>query len=440
MNINVKPEKIKQDDNGKLKKEIRKKTNDKCLYKCESKLDANEYKKIAKYFPQIYWSYVVRGLICNLILSAAITILSKSFIEVLVFFIIYQVYLMFYYKIRLGHFMERGFNKAVKMNTIDPDIYVEFYDGYLIRKSETVTRKIKYSEVDKCIESDKNFYLKDSIKNIIVIIKKDKCDVELMNFIRKTFENLEKHLGDSSKTKRIKKYSNPDFIKRVMSILFVITIVSFWLAMLSFSLVNELIPHHYINQFKNMWVFWCWLPIPILSIILGIKFNKAKLKCTQNIVAGFIVGILLIIFGAFCLMPTASVDYKEIDKYRNIIDAKLPKNGELVIENWDVCSSEDKTECTIINAYYNNVDVSDLVNSVENSNNWFLSKKIKSALEIFIPLGIYSDEDAYYSIYNKTTNQYNTLPEVAGNYEIYVSKYDKSDKHLEIYEFKYNYK
>lgn len=84
--------------------------------------------------------------------------------------------------------------------------------------------------------------------------------------------------------------------------------------------------------------------------------------------------------------------------------------------------------------------MNDLINSIENSNNWILSKEIKSELKILIPSQLKFDFDAYYSIYNKTTNEYNTLPTIASNYEIYAMKYDKSDKHLEIYKFDYNYK
>ena len=53
--------------------------------------------------------------------------------------------------------------------------------------------------------------------------------------------------------------------------------------------------------------------------------------------------------------------------------------------------------------------MNDLVNSIENSNNWILSKEIKSELKILIPSQLKSDFDDYYSIYNKATNEYNYL-------------------------------
>ena len=139
------------------------------------------------------------------------------------------------------------------------------------------------------------------------------------------------------------------------------------------------------------------------------------------------------------MFPTFSKDYNEINQYKEIIDAELPNNGTLEIQDWGTYFDEDKTEYTIINAYYDKEDVKGLVDSIENSDNWVLSNKIKSYLKIFIPSQLRSDDDAYYSIYNKTTNQYNNLPENSGDYEVYAMKYDKSDKHLEIHKFKISY-
>ncbi len=239
---------------------------------------------------------------------------------------------------------------------------------------------------------------------------------------------------------KIEKYPHKTFIKNGMIILFIVTIASLWLALFSLAFISGTRPPYGFNFLKNTWIFWCFLPIPILSIILGFKYKRAGFKCTKNIVGGFIIAFLLLVYGAFCLIPTFSMNYDEIDKYRDIVDAELPSNGELEIQDWDTYFDEDKTEYTIIIAYYDKENVNDLVSSIENSNNWILSKDIKSELRIFIPSTLYSDADAYYSIYNKTTGQYNSLPEKTGDYEIYAMKYDISDKHLEIHKFKYSYK
>lgn len=441
----VKPEEVEAKEKNQLKEEKvvekpKKRANEKYLFVCENILDSYEYKKMAKYFPKrMYWVLVIRGTFLNLILSAIIAIFAQSWIATSIFFIIYQTYLMVIYKVRLEHFAEKVFNTREKRGEIDTNLKTEFYDDYLIRKSDKTSITIDYSEISKCIENDTNFYLEYSQRNMILIIQKNRCELELISFIRNTFKDLENHLGDGSSYKGVKKYHHPNFIKNGMIILLLITIASLWGALWSVSLVNKINPQHGFNFIKNTWVFWCWLPIPILSIILGFKYKNAGFKCTKNIVAGFIIGFLLLIYGSFCLFPTFSEDYSKIDTYRNIIDAELPDNGDLEIQNWDSYFDEDKTEYTIINAYYDKEDVSNFVSSIENNDNWVLSKKIKSELKILIPSQLRSDNDAYFSIYNSTTNQYNTLPDTSGDYEIYAMKYDRSDKQLEIHKFKYSY-
>ena len=434
--IVVKSEELKEE----VKKETKKKSNSKCLYTCESKIDAYEYKRMAKYFPQMYWAYVIWGTILNLIITSIIAILSRNLVATLIFFVAYQIFLMILYKVRLEHFAEKSFNSMQKKGISDTEIHTEFYEDYFVRQGEVETIKINYNDIDRCVETDTNFYLKFGKKNKIIFIQKNCCDLELISFIREKFKDLENHLGDNSNFKGVKKYHNPSFIKTFMIILFIITICSLWGALWTMTLVDKINPQHGFNFTKNAWVFWCWLPVPLLSIILGFKYKNAGFKCTKNIVGGFIIGFLLLIYGSFCLFPTFSQDYSKIDTYRNIIDAKIPDNGELEIQDWGTYFDEDKTNYTIINAYYDKEDVSNLVSSIENNSNWILSKEIKSELKILIPSQLRSDDDAYYSIYNKTTNEYNTLPEIAGNYEIYAMKYDKSDKQLEIHKFNYSYK
>lgn len=96
---------------------------------------------------------------------------------------------------------------------------------------------------------------------------------------------------EKEKTRNIK------LISIFMIILFIVTICSLLGALWSVSLVDEINPQHGLNFTKNMWAFWCWLPIPILSIILGFKYKKVGLKCTKNIVGGFIIGFLLLVYG-----------------------------------------------------------------------------------------------------------------------------------------------
>lgn len=249
---------------------------------------------------------------------------------------------------------------------------------------------------------------------------------------------MKNFLNDNSNIET--KITNKKTISTLMIILFIVTLCCLWGALLSMSLIDEIIPQHGFNFVKNAWVFWCWLPIPIASIVLGFIYKNKGIKCTKNIVAGFIIGFLLLVYGSFCLFPTFSKDYRMIDDYKEYIDASIPTNGELEIQNWNTYFEDDKTEYVVINAYYDKEDVSELVSSIENNENWILSTQIKSKLKIFLPIDFYPSNNVYYSVYNKTNNEYNTVPNKAGKYEIYVISYNKELKQLSIHKYKYDFK
>ena len=430
---------VKSELKDESKKGLRKQSNNKCLYTCESIIDGYEYKKMVKYFPQIYWAYVFWITFLNLLISAIIAIVSKSFVTTLGFFTVYQLFIMILYKVRLEYYAERSFNKMVKNGTSETKLHTEFYDDYFIRQGETSTFKIKYDDIVRCVETDTNFYLKWDKESKIIFIQKNACELELIHFIRSKFNNLESYIGNDKKVKPIRKSHNPVFVKNGMIILFIITIASFWGASYSVSLVDKINPKHGFSFVKNAWVFWCWLPVPILSIILGFKYKRVGYKCTKNIIGGFIIGFLLLLYGLFYFFPTYSRNYEELNNYKYMIDATLPANGDLEIQEVGTYFDDDKTDYVVINVYYDKEDTTNLESSIKNSNKWILSNYINSNLKVVVPSIFYSGDDIYYSLYNKTLNVYNSLPSNSGEYEMYAMKYSISNKMLEIHKFKYKY-
>lgn len=422
---------------------MNKEKKNRCLYKCESITDGYEYSKMAKYFPKrIYWVYVKLVTLLNFVITGFISLLFKNWIISLIFFVLLEIYIFIYYKTCLESVTERFQNNRIKKGLAEASGENEFYEDYIIINHKKSSVTINYSEISRCVETDTNFYLEYPNKNLIIIIQKNKCDLELINFIRSKFKNLENNLGDSSNFKGVDNFKNTDntlSISYFMTFLFILTIGSLWGALWSYSLIDELNPQHAFNFLKNTWIFWCWLPIPITSIVLGYKYKNKGINCTKNIVGGFIIVFLLLIYGSFCLMPTFNEDYSKINDYKNYIDANIPSSGELEIHYWGNYFDDDKKEYSIINVYYDKEDVSDLVSSIENSKNWILSTKIKSELKILLPSQFRAKEDLYYSVYNKTINEYNTIPNESGVYEIYAMKYDKTKKELTIHKYKLMY-
>lgn len=422
---------------------MNKEKKNRCLYKCESITDGYEYSKMAKYFPKrIYWVYVKLVTLLNFVITGFISLLFKNWIISLIFFVLLEIYIFIYYKTCLESVTERFQNNRIKKGLAEASGENEFYEDYIIINHKKSSVTINYSEISRCVETDTNFYLEYPNKNLIIIIQKNKCDLELINFIRSKFKNLENNLGDSSNFKGVDNFKNTDntlSISYFMTFLFILTIGSLWGALWSYSLIDELNPQHAFNFLKNTWIFWCWLPIPITSIVLGYKYKNKGINCTKNIVGGFIIVFLLLIYGSFCLMPTFNEDYSKINDYKNYIDANIPSSGELEIHYLGNYFDDDKKEYSIINVYYDKEDVSDLVSSIENSKNWILSTKIKSELKILLPSQFRAKEDLYYSVYNKTINEYNTIPNESGVYEIYAMRYDKTKKELTIHKYKLMY-
>lgn len=230
-------------------------------------------------------------------------------------------------------------------------------------------------------------------------------------------------------------------IKIFMLFLFILTILSFFAAFVLWGSMNGR-PENAGGFFftSTTYVYWLFLPIPILSIILGYRYKKLGIKCTKNIVAGYIISVLLILYGSFCLISFSdSKDYSEINSYKKIINAPLPSNGKLELFKWDYNSDDNKTNSKTLYVNYFNEDTEKLEESIKQNETWILSTQIDEKLRFLVP-GYVTGKNIYFSIYNKTLNEYNALPDNFGNYKIYTMMYDTSKKLLQIDEFNYYYK
>lgn len=94
----------------------------------------------------------------------------------------------------------------------------------------------------------------------------------------------------------------------------------------------------------------------------------------------------------------------------------------------------------MLEAFYSKNQSKIIENSIKESKNWILRKDLSSNLKIFFSQSFISGENSYYSVYNKTNNEYNKVPDESGEYEIYAIKYDFDDDVLEIDKFNYFYK
>lgn len=409
---------------------------EKVLFEIETNLNKEEIMKTASVFKKdLYKAYAIYSIFLNLVLTAVIGLTTGSILITLIFFIIYEVYLLIYFYINLEKYYYKSFEKSVKKGVSSFKGSSQFFEDYFIKKGTSVSYNIKYSDIDRFIETDTNMYMSCKKIGIIIILQREKCSDDLVLFLEKKLNNVNE-IYENRKKKKIK---NADNINKLMNVLFVFSILSIFLGIWTtdFFTVNSF------DFFRNLWILLCYLPIPLLSIILGFKYNNCGLKYTKNIVCGFIVGTLLFAFGiSSFLIPKDffGADYSKINDYRKYIDADIPENGTInQIVNLDSID-DSKSETEYIDVYYEKNESKVLEKSIINNDNWLLYKDMKSTLKIFMGPYNYYDEDTYVSIYNKTTNEYNSLPDKTGKYEFYVSVYNIKHKNLNINKFIYSYK
>lgn len=64
---------------------------------------------------------------------------------------------------------------------------IDFYEDHLVSRGKHKIIEIYYKEVNHAIETEKSIYLKCSKYNVTVLLEKDKCSGELIEFINNKF-------------------------------------------------------------------------------------------------------------------------------------------------------------------------------------------------------------------------------------------------------------
>ena len=217
----------------------------------------------------------------------------------------------------------------------------------------------------------------------------------------------------------------------------VLSILSIVGAFLTWSETTKSLPQEL--SFYKSWIDWIWMIIPIFTIFYSYK-NKESKFFKKNIIVGVIATFLLFFGGLFAFVPNDRVDYKEILKYENVLQLKLPKTGILVYEqSSDINSSiNDLTDMT---AYYNKkVSIIDLDKQIKNSKVWINKKNLDKDLNKQFPLVAKMNDfdDLYVSFYNTDTKQYNTKIESSVNQHVILTVYCKRTRSISLYEYTYD--
>ena len=290
--------------------------------KIDLKITYDEFQTIRKECNYKFWKTFFIGTII-IILFFSLTLIPPDPIpidEVIIVDIFVIVILFFILKVKDCLFLRHDYNNLTKYKD-KLEYNITFYDKYIKVESENTSLKIDYKQIKKIKLTSTHLYIIINIKEIIPI-PKYKINNNLISFLnKKQISKVTLKEEQIDKNQATKSYEG---VRIFLIILFILTILSLWISLALIAIVSEQRNLPNFLSLNNTWAAYFVLPIPIVSIILGIIYKKKGVKCAKNIVAGVIVGSFLLLIGLSSNLINFEVDYKTIRPYQPIIELEIP--------------------------------------------------------------------------------------------------------------------
>ncbi len=186
-------------------------------------------------------------------------------------------------------------------------------------------------------------------------------------------------------------------------IVFALTLASPWISFYLATVVGEFNIFGIAGVVRYSWIMLLFIIVPVLSILIGIRFKKMGKNCKKNFVIAYICIPILIIFGSYRFI------FREVTSYDTSIVA--------VVENKTRLKMPDQVKVATLKDTYNTSYVkitSDeckktFENEIKKDSRWTkeLSIEIKSRLPF--DMSYETSLFDYYAFYNVTRNEYNRI-------------------------------
>ena len=402
---------------------MNKKENNKEIFSTDFNMTLEEYQKLVRITPSFYWVNVLKTSMVEIIIILIMSVIYKLDITTTIIISMITICtLMLLYKIKIDWLAKRYYDsyKAKQMLTSSK---VTFFDTYLTKTNANIQVKIDYQQIDKIIETESNLYIYN--KNTVCIVNKKQCQEPELDFIRNINSEKYKIKINPKKKSFSNKNINPIFLK----ILFWLTILSFFGAVLTIRTIAKDMSSSLITE--KMWIFWLWLPLPILSIIIGHRYKNKKAKNS-----GYVISILLIVVGSFCVvMPVRRVTYNKIKPYEEILKVDIPKDGDYIQKRYATYFDLDKKNVIVTEAFFHDsVELTEFEQNIVKGQNWINFKEVSLNLKSLIPYQMLQREckECYITIYNENTQKYNDIEEIKTGHKMHVALYNLEKNEMEI--------
>ena len=194
--------------------------------------------------------------------------------------------------------------------------------------------------------------------------------------------------------------------KRILgNILFWTTLISPIVSFSIASMIGEANIFGVAGIIRYSWVMLLFIPIGILSILIGFKLKNSTQKYKKNFIVSFICLPLLIIFGSyrFIFNSVVSYDVNEVSIIEEKINFEIPRDIKVATNKLDLY---DISYLKILNSESKDM----FEQEVENNQLW--QKELQPEIKSLLPLNIQYESEIfeYFVFFNITSNEYNIPP------------------------------
>ena len=192
---------------------------------------------------------------------------------------------------------------------------------------------------------------------------------------------------------------------------------------------------------EGMWIFYLFLPIPIGSLIFGFVSKKKGYSFVKNIIIGFIMSAILLIFGSFSFIfsNTYSHDDGPILRAEETLNIDIPEHKNINTMNWTTGTQTVSRGYiySTSNIYFDDDAVEEFENNLSSDAKWLSS--IPNNLIGITSSYIDGHPGNYFIIYNKDTSEFNQLPSESGTYEFINIVYNTESNYMTLVDYRIEY-
>ncbi len=310
----------------------------------------------------------------------------------------------------------------------------DVYDGYFIlniSRDGDVKRmmKISFGDIESAEKSEK--YIIFGVSGQAYIIKREALAADSMFY----------PLCDEVSKKAANSPRNPEaWRKTVSNLLFILSIATIFFALAALAIMSrKSYPFHTV---QNMWVFYLFIPIPIASIVYGFYLKKRGYRYKKNVIIGFIMAILLFIYGSFSFIfaNEYSRDEALVKEMEELLSIDIPEYYQIYTKDFSghTQSSSYGYIYTVSNIYFDEAAVREFEESLEDDAKWlsYIPSSLSGITSHYCEV---SGGENYYIVYNTDTAEFNKLPDKSGEYTFINVAYSAESNTMKLVKYKREY-